>query len=364
MPEHLLVTLPSPRLEDLLEKIRVARPDLKISFIRHEVYPTDAFFQRDMVIPDGDITALFTMGYVPKPAQAPRLRYIHFNVSGIDHVAHEEVFRDPNITITTSTGAPAIAVAEWVFGVLLAHYRQLFTFKEWQNNSTWGRLGANTPTSSLDGKRMGIVGYGTIGRQVARVAQALGIDVVVYTSKPRMTAAERRDNNSFVQSGSGDPDGTVPSQYFHGQTKADFQHFLSQDLDILVLALPLTPATRHLVGEDELRILNGKAGAYLVNVSRGAIVDRDVLLESLQKGAGNGGLQGAALDVTDPEPLPSDSELWTAPNIFISPHISSITPQTAGRSYAILAENLKRQARGENLLNVVKAPESSLSNTN
>lgn len=194
---------------------------------------------------------------------------------------------------------------------------------------------------------------------MARVAQALGIDTVVYTSKPRVTAAEKRDDNSFVQSGSGDPDGSIPTQYFHGQTKAEFQHFLSQDLDILVLALPLTPATRNLVGKDELQILNSKTGAYLVNISRGAIIDQEALLESLQKGAGNGGLQGAALDVTDPEPLPSDSKLWTAPNIFISPHVSSITPQTAGRSYAILAENLKRQARGESLLNVVKAPEPS-----
>lgn len=105
------------------------------------------------------------MGYVPKPAQAPRLRYIHFNVAGIDHVAHEEVFQDPRITITTSTGAPAIAISEWVFGTLLAHYRQLLIFKEWQNNSTWGRLDASKLPSSLDGKKMGIVGYGSIGRQ-------------------------------------------------------------------------------------------------------------------------------------------------------------------------------------------------------
>lgn len=130
---------------------------------------------------------------------------------------------------------------------------------------------------------------------MARVAQALGIDTVVYTSKPRMTAAERKDNNSLVQSGSGDPDGAISSQYFHGQTKVDFQRFLSQDLDILILALPLTPTTRHLVGNDELRILNGKAGAYLVNVYRGAILDQDALLESLQQGAGNCGLQGERL---------------------------------------------------------------------
>jgi phosphoglycerate dehydrogenase-like enzyme len=106
-----------------------------------------------------------TMGFVPDPTDSPRLSYIHFNVAGIDHVAHKPAFSNPNITITTSTGGSVIAVAEWVFGSILAQMRQLFQFKAWQNEKIWGVLGPTTPTTSLDGKKIGIIGYGSIGRQ-------------------------------------------------------------------------------------------------------------------------------------------------------------------------------------------------------
>lgn len=106
-----------------------------------------------------------TMGVVPDPADVPNLRYVHFSVAGIDHVAHKELLHQRNLTVTTSTGAPAIAVAEWVFGTILGHFRQLFKFKEWQASKVWGSLGPDTPTSTLDNKTMGIVGYGSIGRQ-------------------------------------------------------------------------------------------------------------------------------------------------------------------------------------------------------
>jgi phosphoglycerate dehydrogenase-like enzyme len=105
------------------------------------------------------------MSVVPDPADAPRLRYIHFNVAGIDHVAHKPALRSPNITVTTSTGGSAIAVAEWVFGSILMHARQLFQLKIWQNKNIWGRLSPSTPTTSLDGQKIGIIGYGSIGRQ-------------------------------------------------------------------------------------------------------------------------------------------------------------------------------------------------------
>lgn len=106
-----------------------------------------------------------TMGAVPDPSDVPNLRYVHFSVAGIDHVAHKELLHQANMAVTTSTGAPAIAVAEWVFGTILGHFRQLFKFKEWQAAKVWGSLGPDTPTSTLDNKTMGIVGYGSIGRQ-------------------------------------------------------------------------------------------------------------------------------------------------------------------------------------------------------
>lgn len=179
------------------------------------------------------------------------------------------------------------------------------------------------------------------------------MEVVVYNSRPRLTAEDRKDQN-WCEAGAGDPDGTIPSAYFHGQSKEELHNFLSQDLDIVVLSLPLTASTKHLIGEAELSLINAKSPAILVNVARGQVVDQNALIASLKKGAANGGLLAAALDVTDPEPLPEDSELWGLPNVFISPHISSVTQQTMARAYKIWLENLVRMEKGGEPFNVVK----------
>ena len=192
---------------------------------------------------------------------------------------------------------------------------------------------------------------------MARIAKSLGMEIVVYNSRPRLTPADRKDRN-WYQTGSGDPDGVLPAAYFHGQSKEEFHTFLFQNLNFLVLTLPLTASTRHLISEDELVTMNAQGPVFLVNISRGPIIDHDALLTSLKKGPANGGLLAAALDVTEPEPLPAESELWTLPNVFISPHVSSITPQTTGRAFKILEENLLRRAKGEELFNVVKAADA------
>lgn len=188
---------------------------------------------------------------------------------------------------------------------------------------------------------------------MARLAKAFGMEVIVYNSRPRPTAEDRKDPN-WCEAGAGDPDGSIPSAYFHGQSKEELHSFLSQDLDIVVLSLPLTASTKHLIGEEELRLINAKSPAILVNVARGQVVDQNALIASLKKGASNGGLLAAALDVTDPEPLPEDSELWGLPNVFISPHISSVTQQTVARAYKIWLENLVRMEKGEEPFNVVQ----------
>jgi phosphoglycerate dehydrogenase-like enzyme len=105
------------------------------------------------------------MGYVPEPANAPKLRLIHFNVAGTDHVMKKAAFQDPKITITNSTGGPSPAVAEWVVGTMIGHLRQLFVFKEWQKAKTWAKLDMKSPPVNLDGKKLAILGYGSIGRQ-------------------------------------------------------------------------------------------------------------------------------------------------------------------------------------------------------
>jgi phosphoglycerate dehydrogenase-like enzyme len=179
------------------------------------------------------------------------------------------------------------------------------------------------------------------------------MEVIAFTGTPRSTEDSRRDRN-FHAPGTGDPDGTIPTAWFQGLSKPELHNFLGQNVDVLVMALPLTPQTRHLISQAELEMLNKSRPVFLVNVARGEVLDQDALLEYLNKGPSAGGLSGAALDVADPEPLPSSSELWGAPNIFISPHVSSITSGTMNRVFQVLEGNLERLAKGERMLNIFK----------
>ena len=161
-------------------------------------------------------------------------------------------------------------------------------------------------TTDWVGKRVGIAGYGSIGRQVARVFHALGAEVLAYTASPRLTDEARKDQGYYVV-GTGDPEGEFPTAWYSGTAKSDLHNFLRQDLDLLVMSLPLTKGTTRLMGKEEFAILANRK-AFVVNISRGKIFDQDALIEAL-----NGGkLGGAALDVADPEPLPEDSPLWVS----------------------------------------------------
>jgi len=187
---------------------------------------------------------------------------------------------------------------------------------------------------------------------VARVAVALGMSVYAYTASPRHTPESRRDTG-YIVPGTGDPDGTLPVSWHHGRDKASLHSFLSLDLDHLVVCLPLTPETTHLLGAEEFSILSSHCTRqgrkpYLTNISRGKIIDHDALIASLKSGE----LSGAALDVTDPEPLPKDHPLWDAPNLQLSPHISALGIEYIPRSLDVLKVNLGRMERGEKLINV------------
>ena len=213
------------------------------------------------------------------------------------------------------------------------------------------------------GQRLGVLGYGSIGRQVARVAKAMGMDVIAYTASPRSTPEQKRDKG-FILPGTGDPEGEIPSAWFSGTDKASLHHFLKQGIDLLLISVPLTKQTEGLIRETELDILGRNSpNAFLSNISRGQIVDQPALIRSLKTykdhhdsphgGDGGGGLSGAALDVTDPEPLPEDDPLWDAPNCVITPHISGIGERYLERSMQVFEVNLDRQEKGESLINVV-----------
>lgn len=195
------------------------------------------------------------------------------------------------------------------------------------------------------------MGYGAIGRQTARVAKAMGMDVHAYTLHPRKTPESRRDEG-YTPPGIGDPDGLLPSKWFSGETKEELHAFLGSGLDLLVISLPLTDKTRHLLSTAEFEVLSEKK-TFVSNISRGGIIATDDLIKALDQGL----VRGAALDVTDPEPLPEGHPLWTAKNIIITPHISGASTKYIERVLGILELNLNRFSEGKELINAVSRRE-------
>lgn len=211
------------------------------------------------------------------------------------------------------------------------------------------------------GQRLGVLGYGSIGRQVARVGKAMGMDVIAYTASPRTTPESKHDKG-FIVPGTGDADGSLPSAWYSGMDKKSLHNFLSQDIDHLLISVPLTKETTHFLAAEEFEILGKTRNTFISNISRGQIINQTDLITYLQKYAdndpingkdGGGGLRGAALDVTDPEPLPKEDPLWNAPNCIVTPHISGLGDAYVDRAFQLLEVNLDRREKGEKLINVV-----------
>lgn len=175
----------------------------------------------------------------------------------------------------------------------------------------------------------------------------MGMDIYAYTRSERSTPESRRDD-SYCVPGTGDPEGLLPTKWFHGSSKEAINDFLSQDLDILVLALPLTKESQGLISTEQFEILSKKK-TFVSNVARGPIINTNTLIEALESGK----IRGAALDVTDPEPLPADHKLWKTPNLLITPHVSWQSQAILSRVLNILETNLDNLGAGRPLINVV-----------
>lgn len=193
------------------------------------------------------------------------------------------------------------------------------------------------------------------------------MDVIAYTASPRKTPESKKDNG-YIVPGTGDPDGSLPSAWYSGTSKEDLHNFLKQEIDLLVVGVPLTYVssqslsnmnlltssskyTTHLLSTDEFELLHksNPRGTYVANIARGQIIDQKALIKALETKQ----IRGAALDVTDPEPLPKDDPLWSAPNVLITPHVSGSSDAYAERAFQVLATNIRRERSGEKLVNEV-----------
>jgi phosphoglycerate dehydrogenase-like enzyme len=180
----------------------------------------------------------------------------------------------------------------------------------------------------------------------------MGMRVHAYTLHPRTTPDSRRDHG-WTPHGLGDPDGSLPARWFAGGSEAELHAFLGSGLDLLVVATPLTDRTTHLLGRREFEVLaegRGKGRTFVSNIARGPVVSTGDLIEALEEGL----IRGAALDVTDPEPLPDGHALWGAKNVIITPHVSGASTRYYERVLGILEENLGRVAAGRELVNLVE----------
>jgi phosphoglycerate dehydrogenase-like enzyme len=289
-----------------------------------------------------DITILVTLFTLPPdPSLVPNLHLIHVLSAGVDRLYSSPIWNEIDITITNSSGVHGPQIAEWVILQILSHSHRQKLLLELQREHIWGS--DKVPREQQDGvgQTFGVLGYGAIGRQAARIAHSLGYEVIAFTATPRKTPESKKDRGYIVPR-TGDPDGSIPSSWYSGLDKASLHEFLSQDIDVLLVSVPLTPETTHLLAKDEFEIL-GRSNAFVINVSRGKVLHQGDLIESLKKysesggtggaTAGADGLRGAALDVTDPEPLPADSELWDLDNVVVTPHIRYVYPSVTSSAY-------------------------------
>lgn len=358
--DHVLCVLPFPEDKELLGKLRKRFPRIEFSYHQVTFAPYGEHDKSVMQVPESawkEATVLTTLFSLPKSiSDVPNLDWIQLFSAGSNHIQKNPIYKESDFTLTTASGIHGPQIAEWVVMTALVQSHKYNQLYELQKKHEWDKKGAGADNDyrsvrDMVGRRLGVLGYGSIGRQVGRVAKAMGMDVIAYTATPKDTPEKKRDQG-FIVPGTGDVEGEYPSEWYSGLDKKSLHNFLKQDIDWLLVSVPLTEQTTHFLSTEEFAVLgqNGKRPAFVTNIARGPIIDQPALITALKDGT----LAGAALDVTDPEPLPSDSELWDLPNVTITPHISGVGSSYNERAFQVLAENLERRQKGEKLINVVR----------
>ena len=274
----------------------LARHDPEIAFsIKHPGFPSS--------------------GHTPIPTH-PSMRWIQIGGSGFDHLLPWDTAR---ITVTNGAGVLAPYLAESVTGAMLALGCGFLRYVEQQRARRWHPI----PFTPLRDRTLLVVGFGQIGACVARNAKALGMRVLAIRGSP------------------------VPHPVADEMHGPEALEALLPAADFVSLHVRLNPATHGMLSRERLATM--KPGAYLVNTSRGPVVDETALIDALRSGH----LAGAYLDVFETEPLPAESPLWTMPNVLITPHASDNIHGWPRRFAMLFADNLDRWRAGEPLLNVV-----------
>ncbi len=258
-------------------------------------------------------------------ARAGRLKWLSSVAAGLDGIARPALL-GRGVVVTNASGVHGPNIAEHVLAMMLMFTRDLPRLYRAQLARRWEKKSSREHgPGELTGQTLLIVGLGRIGDAIAARARPFGLRILAV----KRNASSRHDPG-------------VPVDELVSLERLD--QVIGQ-ADHLCLAVPLTPATRHLV--DARRIALMRTGAYVYNISRGAVVDEAALVEALSAGK----LAGAGLDVFEQEPLPETSPLWDLPNVILTPHVAGLTPRYFQRAAALFAENLDRFLSGQTLRN-------------
>ncbi|HTW79403.1 MAG TPA: NAD(P)-dependent oxidoreductase [Terracidiphilus sp.] len=277
----------------------------------------------------------------PYPTRAmrawPRLRGVRLIISMLAGTEWIPPLVGPHVTICNAQGAHNVATAEWVVGAILATLKYFPLYLDVQRSGVWKRrfeapqyyaaiTGDATPIyppvmlEDLAGKRVLLVGYGEIGKEIEHMLAPFRVELTRVARsariKPKVHPAVELDQ-------------LIPS------------------VDIIILIVPATNETRGLIGAEQFALM--RQGTLVVNAARGAVVNTDALVEALKAGKIR-----AAIDVTDPEPLPEGHPLWSCPNLLITPHVGAASPQMAPNALRTAADELRRYLNGEPLHRVVQ----------
>jgi len=299
---------------------------LRAEFPQFEITHRDTYDNLENYV--ADVEVMFTLSLRPDQFKAAnKLKWLHCPAAAVHQFSFPE-FVNSNVILTNGRDVHGPVVAEHVMAMIFVMAKNFHICARYQQKSEWGQepvWEAKPHPRLIAGATLGLIGLGSIGRPVAKHASSLGMKVIAMRGNPEKGGAEG------------------VTQVF-GPSQLD--QLLAQS-DYVVLAAPVVASTEHLIGAKQLSQM--KSDACLINVGRGQLIDEAVLAEALrQKKIG-----GAALDVFEKEPLPTDSPFWNMENVFISPHTGGLAERLWEREYDLFAENIRRYMAHQPLLALV-----------
>ncbi|GAA5909971.1 hypothetical protein JCM6882_008415 [Rhodosporidiobolus microsporus] len=296
---------------------------------------------------------------VKSVTQVPRLKLFQGCSAGYSHLEQSEFFKSlkpsNGMTFANASGIHVSTIGEHCLATVLMLYHRLHTIAiRHHTEQSWisaASLGGNF-IRELNTLKVGIVGYGHIGRETARLFHSCGSTILALTRSGRPSPI-----HGFLIPRTGDPTGSLPTTYYASADRASTLQFFA-DCDVVINTLPDSEATRGFVGEEEFKAMKGD-GVY-VNIGRGTTTDQEALVKALQAKPAEGEAEdatgslrigGASLDVTEPEPLPSGHPLYTLPNVILTPHMSGSSKLYFERAIEVLKVNVERMRVGRGAVN-------------